>query len=241
MHTSIKRFLFIAAGFAALLKTHSVKAQDQLLQVTVTTTPLITDSPDAPFWLDFLWINGSTTANVNNPVTLSNFNFGAGGSATAGTVYTSGTDVTGNLGSTVQIGDIVSGSASFTNEFAEQFTPGDTLTFQMLVPKVGQPGTGGAESLAVSILSGTGASDFADADANPLYTTAPDGGSLVDVSVPAIDAPTGTFGWSSYQTTTGSPAGVVATAVPEPRTYATLGMGMIALLAFWRKARRARA
>jgi hypothetical protein len=239
MNTFFKRSLIAAAGVAALLNTHSASAQ-ALLQVTVNTSPLITDSSDAPLWLDFLWTNDSSTSDVNNIVTLSNFNLG-GGSVTEGTSYMSGANVTGDLSSTVQIGDEINGSGNFSNEFAEQFTPGSTLSFDISIPRTGQPGVNGTESLAFSILAGAGDTDFTDADSNPLYTTAPDGGSLVDVSVPAVDSPTGTFTYTAYQSTSPSPLNVVATVVPEPDTYACIGLGMVAMLALGRKVRRARA
>jgi hypothetical protein len=237
MHTSIKRSLFIAAGVAALLNAPCAKAQ-ALYQFVVNTAPL-ESATEAPFYLDFQFNNGSTTSNNDNVVTLSNFSFGSGGSATAGTKGTNITgpgSITGDLGSSVTIND---GEGAGINEFYEAFTPGSTLTFEASIPTVGQPGVN-PEGFFFAIQD--------QSDAN-IATTDPSGeNNLAEATLPT-EGSLQTLTMNTYQSTGGSEfsgdtthpdeVGVTA-AVPEPSTYAGLGLGIVALLAFGRKARRAR-
>jgi hypothetical protein len=235
MHPSIKRILFIGACLAALLAGHTAHAQNRLLQVTVSTSALISDSADEPFSLDFQWVNPITTTghppSTDDVVTLSNFTFG-GGSAinTGGSIYRSGPSVTGSLGSTISLDDTATAG---TYEFAQEFNPGSTLTFNLSIPTTGQPGNT-PEAFYFAIQN--------ENDVN-LATTAPDAtGSLVEASVPNAPNLTNTaITVTSYQTKSPAPTGVVATAVPEPGTYSGLCLGMLVLVALGRKMRRARA
>ncbi len=118
--------------------------------VTVDTRPLAGQTtPPAPFALEFQLNDGDGT--VNNTATLSNFNFGTGGSATGSPTTTGG--ATGNLSSTVTLTD-----SSFFNEFIQGFTPSSTdlLSFLLNLTANVEPTTPDAFSLAIFDSSGTG-------------------------------------------------------------------------------------
>ena len=75
---------------------------------TIDTTALATQpTPPKPFALDFQFIDGGSTAS--NTVTLSNFDFGAGGGPSGSPTISGG--ASGNLSGTVTLTD-----SSFFNE-----------------------------------------------------------------------------------------------------------------------------
>jgi len=98
---------------------------DFVYDVTVDTAPLNGNTNAAPYSLDFQLIPGGgppTTA------TISDFAYGAGG--LAGDISTQATagQASGDIGGTVSLSDSLGG---IDNELLQQFTPGDTLTFQL--------------------------------------------------------------------------------------------------------------
>jgi hypothetical protein len=93
----------------------------QLYSVSLDTSPLIRHSA-RPFYLEFQLNDGSGTGDGNNTVTLSNFQFGSGGSAADNPVKEG--DATGSLTTGVEITD-----NDFFNSFYEEFTPGTLLSF----------------------------------------------------------------------------------------------------------------
>jgi len=118
--------------------------------VTLDTRSLASEpAPPAPFSLEFQLNDGDGT--VNNTITLSNFNFGTGGSATGSPTTTGG--ASGNLSSTVTLTD-----SSFFNEFIQGFTPSSTdpLSFLFDLTTNEEPITPDSFSLAIFDSSGIG-------------------------------------------------------------------------------------
>lgn len=91
----------------------------------LNTAPLA-GHPAGPFSLNFQLTDGSGALDSNNMVTLSSFQFGAGGSAMGAPTVAGG--ATGSVGGSVILTD-----SSFLNSFTQQFTPGSRLTFQAQV------------------------------------------------------------------------------------------------------------
>src|SRR5262245_8804966 len=118
--------------------------------VTIDTTGLAAyGTPPAPFALEFQLIDGDGT--VNNTVTLSNFDFGAGGGSSGAPTTTGG--ASDDLSGTVILTD-----SSFFNEFIQGFIPSatDPLSFLLDVTENVEPLTPDAFSLAIFDSSGTG-------------------------------------------------------------------------------------
>ena len=112
----LKNSLLLAAG----LLLSSAAANAALYHASIDTSSLI-GNPNAPFSLSFQ-LNGGDTPG-NNSVTISNISFGGGSAGAAGTISATG-DVTGNLGSSVNIANLLP-----FNEFYQEFTPGATIQF----------------------------------------------------------------------------------------------------------------
>jgi hypothetical protein len=91
-------------------------------RIAVNTAPLV-GHPAGPFFVDFDLTDGSGTNDANNTALISNFAFGGGGPVGAPTL--SG-EASGNLSTAVRLND-----SHFLNEFIQEFTPGDTLTFDV--------------------------------------------------------------------------------------------------------------
>jgi hypothetical protein len=120
----------VGAMVAALtLVANSPIRADSIYTFSMSTQPfanlVATSDPSAPFSLYF-YLNSS--GGPSNTVTLSDFNFGAGGSAVPATTFTYG-DVTGDASSSIVLNDNPINST--LNGLIEQFTPGPTLSFQI--------------------------------------------------------------------------------------------------------------
>jgi hypothetical protein len=101
----MKLFLLTAARLGLALA--AVPVFGQVFNVSIDTSTL-SGSPS----LDFQFVDGSGGGDGNNTVTLSHFQFGAGGSWTGPT--------------TVQLKD-----NQFFTDFTKSFTPGSTLSFEV--------------------------------------------------------------------------------------------------------------
>jgi hypothetical protein len=89
-------------------------------------TSVLVGHPAGPFYIDFQLIDGLGTGDANNTVTITNFVFG-GGSAVGSPLAPFG-GASGSLSSSVSITD-----SAFLNEFTQQFIPGTTLSFDVLL------------------------------------------------------------------------------------------------------------
>ena len=136
--------LLLLASFAMFSRTAQA---DVVYNVSLDTSPLIANAA-GPFSLDFQFTDGSGTNDGNNTVTLSNFDFGAGGGT--GLATTTGS-VSGDLTSAVTLTD-----SQFFNEFTQTFTPGATLGFTVgLTTNVDAGGV--PDEFTFAILDNTGA------------------------------------------------------------------------------------
>ncbi len=110
---------------ATAFLTASLSHAQTTYQITLNTAPLI-QQPAQPFSLDFQLTDGSglDPADGNNTAVLSNFMFGAGGSASGSPVLTGG--VQGNLSGQITLQD-----SSFLNDFNQFFIPGAFLSFDL--------------------------------------------------------------------------------------------------------------
>ncbi len=173
---------------------------------------------NGPFTLDLQFFDGSGAPGDlnNNTVTLTDFAFGSG-SASGGGAATGG--ASGSLATGVTLQDL-----EFFNEYYEDFTPGNTLSFSIDTTNVADPG-GTPDLFTVAILDSMG---------NELPTT---GGSneFLDVSLAGGVAPV----IATYGSAPGSQYSLVApvvlaqsqgpSPVPEPSAFGALLAGMVAL------------
>jgi hypothetical protein len=210
----MKRFALISVLFAGLAAAAASPAEATSISfhVQVNTSPLI-GSPLAPLFLDFMLIDGSGSLAVPNTVVINNFNFG-GGSAVGSPTLSGG--AIGSLASSVTLSD----NANFFNELFQQFTPGNSLSFDVTATTNADPISPDAFSFAIL-----------DKNLFNLPTTG-----LGDSLLLANLAPSLTV--SRVQTfSTTAPAGVtvLASPIPEPGTLLLLGTGIVATIRRVRK------
>ncbi len=173
--------------------------------VQVNTAPLIGNS-SAPFYLDFLLIDGSGTLAVPNTVTIGDFNFTSG--APSGSPTLSG-GASGNLATSVTLTD----NLNFSNEFFQAFTPGALLGFDVTMTTNADPTAPDAFSFAIL-----------DKNLFNLPTTS----ALLDDSLLFAQLTPGLSNRTVVTSSTTNPAGVTvnASAIPEPGTLLLLGTGL---------------
>jgi hypothetical protein len=205
----MNRALMAVSVFA--LSLASLAKADTFYTFTMNTAALV---GNGPFTLDLQFLDGSglPVDLNNNTVALTNFAFGAGGSASGGGTATGG--ASGSLGSGVVLND-----TAFFNEYFEGFTPGAVLSFTIDTTNVLDPG-GTPDLLTVAILDSFG---------NELPTSGP-ASEFLDLSLAGGAAPqVATFGSAPGSAfSLAAPVVQIQTApsVPEP----TSGWGLLTLI-----------
>ena len=225
----------MALASATLLAFASASRADQTYHVSFNTSAL-TSLPAAsgPFSLDFQLIDGGDPSN--NTATISNFDFGTGGSAP---VDDSGANASGTASGGLASGTIsLADDDPITNELYQTFTPGSLLSFDVtLTTNPDQSAFSSPDAFTFSILDGTFtaipttdpttadtlvAVDISDTPTVSTFATDTSRALSDGTSTPAIDAP------------------VAAAAVPEASSFVSLGLLLAGLAAFAvRRTRRA--
>ena len=173
------------ATLALILSLGSLPALSQaqaVYHVSVDTSHLATGY-STPLSLDFQFLDSGDPSN--NTVTVTNFTYGAGGSAPADDsgAATTGTAFGGLASGTVSLAD-----DAFFNELYQPFTPGSALNFDVTLST--NPDTSAGSSPDAFVFS------ILDTNLTPLSTQDPSGAdSLVAID---IDSPTPTA--ASYAT-----------------------------------------
>jgi hypothetical protein len=213
-HSAARAGFAILAFASLLVVTAGTAWGGQTFDVSLNTSPLVAHPDEGPYALDFTLIG-----TQGNTVTISDVQFGAGGSAGTPIVPTNG--ASGNLTSGVTLND----SASFYNDFNQVFTPGDLLTFRVTTTvqfdEVSAP-----DNFSMSILTGDGL---------PFPTTDTASSTLmfVDLTASASSSIEVFQADTSQSFSDGSPVfplgAPTVTAVPEPSTLALMLMGLAAL------------
>jgi len=224
-------FLSCVSLVLAFVGSAGVARADLIFTATLNTAPLSTapGSSAAPFAVAFQLTDGAGTGDNNNTATLSNFTFGGGSAAGCPGNCTTTGGASGDATSTITLHD-----NTFFNSFAERFTAGSSLSFQVhLTTNLDAGGT--PDTFAFSIL---------DASGTPIPTQDPLGSeTLLTVS---IDSATPTIvGYATDPSRTTSTGAVsitmdapVVTAVPEPGSLALTGLGMIGFAGIGRRTLR---
>lgn len=208
----------ILALFGASLASHA----GVVYGVSLNTTPLV---GLGPFGLAFQFADGSGTLDGNNAVVVSGFQFGGGAPlASPPPLIFVGTGVSGSLSGTVTMTD-----NDPVGYFAQQFTPGTTLSF--LIETTTNVDTGGIFDLFTFGIT--------DSSFNYIPTTAGDGWDLLSLTLDSDTPTVATYGTdpSSYPFIA-LDAPLVSSGVPEPATW--LPVGLILGGAFCRRRWRAR-
>ncbi len=186
---------------ALMMLVGTVCDADVIYNVTLNTAPLIGNS-NAPFALDFQLTSGNSSSGVVNSATLSNFSFGAGGSAGTGHPFSNSGNASGTLSSTVSLN---TSGGSFFNEFSQYFNPGSSLSFKLDLTNFAEPAGSFPDEFAFYLIDHTG---------GPVLTTDTTGNSLIFIDL------TGSALHPNVFTTTSDGASITPaiTAVPEPGT-----------------------
>lgn len=196
----MKKFAGLLVLCAALVAFASPAYATSFQFTAVINTASLASAAGGPFTLDFQ-LTGVGPAT--NTVVLSHFNFGGGGA-------TGSPDLFGGASGTFATGITLNSAGGFFNDFSQSFTPGSFLTFDVLFPAV-NVNSPTPDAFAFSILDGS---------LFPIHTTGfADTLIFVNLSKPLVLADVHTA--SSI-----TPAGVTATAVPEPATILLLASGL---------------
>jgi len=224
-HT-LKHLIILATGalFAAVVN-HTFA---YTYHVDITTTPLVSNTSVAPYYLDFQFATGSTTTgNVgNNTISVNDFSF-TGGSA-LGSATTLGS-ASGSLSGTVTLLD-----SSTPSELYQQFATSTTHIGFDVNSTLNLDAGLTPDLFTIAIM------DSSLGSPAQIYTTAPDQASLATETINSTTTPSlagykgvGPANGSSQ----GSYSGVVAS-VPEPSSFAMFLLGLGGLISFMRHKRR---
>ncbi len=218
--TRFQRLCGTAVLTGSLLLASPASRANIVYTVTLDVASLAANT-NGPFSLDLALSSGGQPANGLNTVVLTNFLFTNGSAGAAD--FNTGSE-TGSMTSSVTLT-----SSSFDNELSQSFSSGVTrISFN--VNETSNTDNPALDQFSVSILDG---------GLNNIATTDPNGGNTLILSNIST---TQTFASvSAYRSTAaGDAPGVVASAVPEPTSVASLlaGLGALGLCA-WKKTRRA--
>ena len=203
------RIRTVLFAILALLGASLVSQAGVVYTVTLNTAPLV---GLGPFALAFQFSDGSGTLDGNNAVVLSDFQFGGGTPLTSPPpfIYV-GTGISGSLDS----GEVDMIDNDPVGYFAQQFTPGTTLSF--LLQTSTNVDDGGIFDLFTF--------GIADSSYNYIPTTALDGWDLLSITLNSDTPTVATYG-TDYpgSTSIALDAPIVSSEVPEPATWLPVGL-----------------
>jgi hypothetical protein len=202
----------------AILCVPAVRAQTFNFNVDLNTSGLSADTANEPFSLEFDLNQGSDTLSVDT-VTLSNFQF-TGGAPTGSSTLSGG--ATGDLAVNLAGGVSLTDASNSLNSYLQNFTP--TTTDIKFSVAVSQNGAGLTPTLFETAIDDNG---------GELATTATDTTGLVELNLSTSNTLSDV---GTYASTSPSPTGISATAIPEPTTTAAIyGFAAIALVGLARR------
>ncbi len=210
MKFSILNYSLLVLGTSVCVVTFPAASQAQNLtyHVNLNVAALLSAPTGAPYSLDFQLNGDGLPSAATNSVFVSDFQFTTGAAVGNPVTYEG---AAGNL----NFGVLLSLDSSNTlNEFYQKFSATTTdIQFDVTSTENGSGIT--PDEFSVSILNNT---------LGQIATTAPDGVSLVTETINgSVPAP----GVQFYRST--SPAGVIASAVPEPTTVGAVLAGLVGL------------
>ncbi len=198
---------------ALALLAASLAQADAVYTITMNTSALV---GNGPFALDLQLVDGTGLPQDlnNNTMTLSDFQFGPGGSPSGGGIATGG--ASGSLAAGVTLAD-----SSFFNEYVENFTPGPLLSFTLDTTNVLDP-SGVPDLFTLAILDSMGNELPTNGFADEFLDVTLAGGAS-----PLINA----FGSAPGATyLVNAPIVQPQSAVPEPSVLVPLTVGLSLLL-----------
>ncbi len=215
-------------GLALMAALPAASRADYVFDVTLDTTPLQANAGGAPYAIDFTLtaIGGSPNTDT---ATITRIGLGTGGAATGSPGLTGG--ATGSLTSGVTLVD----SAPLT-DFNQTFTPGDILTFRVVLTTAANAPA--PDNFSFSILDSSG---FA------LPTTDPSSAdTLLSTDITGPSPFINTYASDPGRAFPGGEAGfligppvVTLQGVPEPASATMLVLGLSAATAWARRRRSA--
>ena len=138
----------IVAGFLWQAATLHAQTTTQVLYHVTMNTSQLADHPAEPFSLQVVLTDASGSGDANSSVTITNINLGNNGNAD-GDPRLEG-DASGDMSTAIVLGDATSES-----DFWEPFTPGDQLSFDVLVSLSLDP-SDGSDDLVIAIVDAQG-------------------------------------------------------------------------------------
>jgi PEP-CTERM motif len=224
------RAILYTAAAAIMMCGPSFRAGAQVYYtVTIDTSQIVGASGYAEFSLSDGTVVDSTGPSTANSVTLSNFNFNGG---SAGSILPPNIgNASGNMNSSILLAD---GDPGGVADLAQGYTNGSSLSFDVAMTEVPQPGT--ADEFLIRLLDGS---------VNYYNTTDPSGNN----AFLRVDITSSTLGISNIFTYAGSGVNIPAPTVtihaapvngtPEPGTWAMLAASSAAGVFALRRRRRA--
>ncbi len=204
----------VAVAACAVALPASSRAQSLTYHVDLNVASLLTAAAQGPYYLDFQLNGDGLPAAATNSVLVNNFKFSLGSAVGTPVSYE---NAAGNTNFNVVL-SLDSGDTA--NELYQQFSA-TTTDIQFDVTSTENASGITPDEFEVAIL---------DKSLGQIATTAPDGVSLVTETINgSVPAPSVRY----YRSTT--PAGVIASAVPEPQTFAAVLAGLAALILTYRR------
>jgi hypothetical protein len=185
--------------------------------IVILDTSSLESNANAPFTLDFTFIDGSGSGDGSNTITLSNFVLGAGSLTLSST--------TGGITVNASPFSVLLTNTSFFNDVEFTFVPDASLTFQIDATSNAEDST--PDTFTVGILD----RNFVNIPtSNPNNQVA-----FIELDLPVNNPPTGTQLILSGSTANDDDVTIatptVSSGAPEPSTFVLLGLSLLMMAA----------